>query len=864
MAISNRKPGRSRWFEGTAMALVSGGMLFTSTPAYADCYDAAPDFGDTVTCDGDPPNPSRTEFLPVAGAAAIGPAEIFPTAGEDATWLAAPESGDFNTAANWDPASTPGSGDTAFFGTSSITSLTFSADTTVGGWTFNSGANSFDFTIGAGGSLIFDGAGIVINGGRATIVNNGNLLFSNASTAGSAWITNNDRLSFSGNSTAGSAVITNNAGGAVDFSASTGPAGDGRLTAAALSGAGDYFLGHNELTVTNVTSTVSGVISGTGSATGVSLIKDGTSTFTLSGANTYTGATLINGGTLGVDGSIVSAVTVNSGGTLGGLGVAGAVTSIGGTIAPGSPNGASTIGTLTTGDLALDADSVFEVEIDEDIVHDLLVVNGTVSLAGTLSVIEFGEFVGNPFRYLIIDNDGADAISGTFDTLENRFAFLTPSVNYAAGDGNDVELTLTPDNLPPGGDASWLQSPPATTTGTAGTFGTYNVGENWDSGVQPADTAFFGRSNVTNIAWNGEISRETFVGGWTFNSDADDYFFSVGTQGIFFEGAGIVVNGGSVTIDVGGSLFSGLTFNNSSTAGNAMIINGADVEFNDTSSAGDAVIDNEENVRFFDDSTAGNATINRVTTGASLIFNDNSTAGNGTINGSVTFNNSSSAGSATLNLDRQSLFRSSSTAGSATINNDSIVTFQGGSTAGSATIVNDFLVDFQDNSTGGEAQIVTNPTDRTVLGGEPGTDFSRTTGPNDDNALSVGSIAGAGNYFLGANQLTTGSNNLSTEVSGVIADGGLGGGVGGGLTKMGTGTFTLSGEGTYTGPTRVNGGSMIVHGVIVSDATVNAGARLGGSGTVGAVISAGGTLAPGASIGTLTVNGDLVLDAAST
>ncbi|MEQ9663202.1 MAG: hypothetical protein RLN87_11720, partial [Parasphingopyxis sp.] len=219
MAISNRKPGRSRWLEGTAMALVSGGILFTSTPAYADCFDAAPDFGDTVTCDGDPPNPSRTEFLPVAGAAAIGPAEIFPTAGEDATWLAAPESGDFNTAANWDPASTPGSGDTAFFDTSSITSLTFSADTTVGGWTFNSGANSFDFTIGAGGSLIFDGAGIVINGGRATIVNNGNLLFSNASTAGSAWITNNDRLSFSGNSTAGSAVITNNAGGAVDFSA---------------------------------------------------------------------------------------------------------------------------------------------------------------------------------------------------------------------------------------------------------------------------------------------------------------------------------------------------------------------------------------------------------------------------------------------------------------------------------------------------------------------------------------------------------------------------------------------------------------------------------------------------------------------
>jgi hypothetical protein len=35
----------------------------------------------------------------------------------------------------------------------------------------------------------------------------------------------------------------------------------------------------------------------------------------------------------------------------------------------------------------------------------------------------------------------------------------------------------------------------------------------------------------------------------------------------------------------------------------------------------------------------------------------------------------------------------------------------------------------------------------------------------------MGSIEGAGTYSLGANQLTVGSNNLSTTVSGVIADG---------------------------------------------------------------------------------------------
>ena len=38
--------------------------------------------------------------------------------------------------------------------------------------------------------------------------------------------------------------------------------------------------------------------------------------------------------------------------------------------------------------------------------------------------------------------------------------------------------------------------------------------------------------------------------------------------------------------------------------------------------------------------------------------------------------------------------------------------------------------------------------------------------------MTAGSIAGAGTYFLGSKQLTVGSNNLSTTVSGTIQDGG--------------------------------------------------------------------------------------------
>ena len=118
------------------------------------------------------------------------------------------------------------------------------------------------------------------------------------------------------------------------------------------------------------------------------------------------------------------------------------------------------------------------------------------------------------------------------------------------------------------------------------------------------------------------------------------------------------------------------------------------------------------------------------------------------------------------------------------------------------------------------------------------------------------------NFLLGANELTVGSNNLSTVVSGAISDGGVGGGTGGSLIKVGTGTLTLSGANTYTGPTTVNGdGVLDVTGSIVSSSLtiVGSGASLVGTGAVGNLqINSGGTFAPG--LGTpgtfMTVSGN--------
>jgi YVTN family beta-propeller protein/autotransporter-associated beta strand protein len=81
----------------------------------------------------------------------------------------------------------------------------------------------------------------------------------------------------------------------------------------------------------------------------------------------------------------------------------------------------------------------------------------------------------------------------------------------------------------------------------------------------------------------------------------------------------------------------------------------------------------------------------------------------------------------------------------------------------------------------------------------------------------------------------------------------------GAFQQNGTGATMLTAINTYSGPTSVNAGTLVVNGSIANSAvTVNAGATLAGIGTVGATtIKSGGTFAPGNSPGTITVQGNL-------
>ena len=125
---------------------------------------------------------------------------------------------------------------------------------------------------------------------------------------------------------------------------------------------------------------------------------------------------------------------------------------------------------------------------------------------------------------------------------------------------------------------------------------------------------------------------------------------------------------------------------------------------------------------------------------------------------------------------------------------------------------------------------------------------------------TIGSLAGSGAVLLSTAILTTGNDNTGTTYSGGIQGAG-------GVTKTGSGNFVLSGTSTYTGATTVNAGTLSVNGDISSSSgvTVNSGGTLGGTGNVpDVVVGAGGTLAPGNSVGTITVSGNLTFNSGST
>ncbi len=394
----------------------------------------------------------------------------------------------------------------------------------------------------------------------------------------------------------------------------------------------------------------------------------------------------------------------------------------------------------------------------------------------------------------------------------------------------------------------------ATWTGIASSD--WNDPANWNPNFAvPAETATFNPSTPMSITFSAPSVVQTL----SFSAPGYTFAYSIPAT----TGDLIITGGGIQAASANAPTFnfdhSSAEFTNSSTAGPAFInaFDGGAVAFRDTSKAGTATIradiagdtnDFDGGFIFFQgNSSADHATITAFGD-SNIEFDDASHAGNATLtagsatrpigadtNGFIFFTGTSTAENATITVNQFAELSfapgffggGTATAGNANITNNGNTNFFQGSSAENATITTNEagLTRFFGESTGGNATFITNAGgvfDMSGLGtfpdsGEP---------PVSVTGMTAGSIAGAGAYFLGSKQLTVGSNNLSTTVSGIIQDGGSSGGVGGSLVKVGTGTLTLSGANTYTGGTTISVGTLQLgdggtSGSILGDVTDN-------------------------------------------
>lgn len=348
-------------------------------------------------------------------------------------------------------------------------------------------------------------------------------------------------------------------------------------------------------------------------------------------------------------------------------------------------------------------------------------------------------------------------------------------------------------------DATWSATPE---NATFGGRSDYTAPGNWVGGTVPTGTATFDATSETDIFFDNRVrDQHIMIGRFVFTAGAPAYTFTLESDELSFTGQGIVNNSSAIQTLIAGNR-STLHFTNSSSAGNASL----------QARGGNG------NISFENNSNAGTAAITAGVVGSA---------------GGLQFRHNSSAANATIaNPAGTIVFFDASTGGSAAIDNRNLLTFRDTSSIGNATIANNALIRMF-MSANGPAGTIVNNAGATV-------DISAAAADNPAASVSIGSLSGAGNVRLGARNLTLGALDRNDTIGGVIADGGDAGGTGGSLTKIGTGTLTLSGASTYTGATTVNGGTLLLTGSITGAGATMVGIGSGANGRL--TIQSGATM----------------------
>jgi fibronectin-binding autotransporter adhesin len=496
--------------------------------------------------------------------------------------------------------------------------------------------------------------------------------------------------------------------------------------------------------------TLDGALSGAGS-----LSQAGSGTLTLSGAATHAGGTsILAGGTLRVTGSLAGDVA-NAGALV--FARADALTYA------GAISGAGTLTQAGAGTLTLTGANTH--------------TGGTTITAGRLRLGDGGT-TGSITGH--VTNNGALVFNRSDDVTFGGVVSGAGSLTQA-GSGT---LTVTGANTHTGGTSISGGTLAVSGAGRLSSNATVTVAESgtliYESGTNAGNNTHVVQGTTT-VGVPGGVLRflgSASAGSGTYTNTASTAFIAAATNLISFEG--------------------------NSTAGTATIINEyarsywyaiPTITFRDQASMGSATIINQGGpswkpagsiVQLRDDATAGNANITlggssgHDTTGARLLFQDRATAAAATIlvgGGSSVPNSPGSAGGG-----GSVLFEQDSTAGTARI------TAEGGTGGASGGAVS-----FRGTQDAPQASI--------RVEGNATLDLRNFAGPS----FRLGTLSGEGQVWLGGKELRLGGTNASMTFGGVIGADGLGGA----LTKEGTGTLILTGASAYAGTTTIGEGGTL-------------------------------------------------------
>ncbi|PWK89704.1 autotransporter-associated beta strand repeat-containing protein [Fulvimonas soli] len=587
------------------------------------------------------------------------------------------------------------------------------------------------------------------------------------------------------------------------------------------------------------TLTMNGVVSGTGSVTQSGPAGSAT---VLTGANSYAGATTVSGGTLYIDGdqsAATGATSVAGGAALGGIGTIGGSVAIagGGTLTPGDTGPAP--GTLTIkGDLSLDngaslAYSFGQANVVGGPLNDLTDVQGNLTLGGTLNVATSTGGSLDPGIYRVINYAGSLTNNGlALGTVPAGSFFVQTSVVNQVNLVNTAGLTLNywdgaaggkNDGAIAGGDGVWQNS--AGNDNWTTVDGTLNAP--WASNAYAVFSAAPGTVTVDgSLGAVGASGMQFASDGYVVQGDAITLVGSTAAPGVSVIRVGDGASDGAAYTATINSVLAGATTLEKTDFG-TLVLNGANTYTGGTQIDGGVV------------QVASDANLGAAAGGLGLDGGTLRTTADMTTARAVTLGTNGGAFD-TLSGTTLAIGSAIAGAGAMTKAGDGTLVLTGANTyTGTTTIAAGTLA----LSGAGSVAASSGVLDNGVL------DISGTT-----SGASIKNLAGSGTVNLGSQSLTL--TNASGIFSGTFTGTGQ-------FVKQGSGLLTLNGDSSaFSGTTTVSGGTLEVgdintpSAVLGSNVTVDDAGTLRGHGSILGDVANNGIVAPGGSIGTLSVKGN--------